>query len=135
MIEGQNPRDQLLVIQVPNARDQIAFYAVHSLVVDVQMLATYMPRMRNSNLELSISSNQGKQIVVEIPICVCGYHRRTCVMSRGFNVKMRQVACVKFYGKENGPIFIPPPQKKMVVLSSPSLFFYYHVSGQKLYPY
>ena len=33
-------------------------------------------------------------------------------MSRGFNVKMRQVACVKFYGKENGPIFIPPPPKK-----------------------
>ena len=57
-------------------------------------------------------------------------------MSRGLNVKMRQVACVKFYGKENGPIFIPPPPpKKMVVLSSPSLFFYYHVSGQKLYPY
>ena len=59
-------------------------------------------------------------------------------MSRGFNVKMRQVACVKFYGKENGPIFIPPPppqKKKMVVLSLPSLFFYYHVSGQKLYPY
>ena len=56
-------------------------------------------------------------------------------MSRGFNVKMRQVACVKFYGKENGPIFIPPPPKKMVVLSSSSLFFYYHVSGQKLYPY
>ena len=124
MIEGQNPRDQLLVIQVPNACDQIAFYAVHSLVVDVQMLATYMPRMRSSNLELSNSSNQGKQIVVEIPICVCGYHRRTCVMSRGLNVKMRQVACVKFYGKENGPIFIsPPPKKKMVVLSSPSLFF------------
>ena len=33
-------------------------------------------------------------------------------MSRGFNVKMRQVACVEFYGKENGPIFIPPPPQK-----------------------
>ena len=26
----------------------------------VHPMATYMPRMRNSNLELSISSNQGK---------------------------------------------------------------------------
>ena len=57
MIEGQNPRDQLLVIQVPNARDQSAFYAVHSLVVDVQMLATYMPRMHNNNLEIRIAGS------------------------------------------------------------------------------
>ena len=78
MIEGQNPRDQLLVIQVPNARDQIAFYAVHSLVVDVQMLATYMPRMRNSNLELSISSNQGKTN--------CGRDSYLCVRVSSENV-------------------------------------------------
>ena len=61
MIEGQNARDQSPVMQSPNVRDQIVFCAFHSFK---RMMATYMPRMRNSNLELSISSNQGKTICV-----------------------------------------------------------------------
>ena len=44
-------RDYLRVIEVANARDQIALDAFYSFLVEVQTkLATYMRRMRNNNL-------------------------------------------------------------------------------------
>ena len=125
MIEGQNPRDQLLVIQVPNARDQIAFYAVHSLVVDVQMLATYTPRMRNSNLELSISSNQGKTN--------CGRDSYLCVRVSSENVcdvtwiereneasSLREILWQRKWSDIYSP---PPPQKKWLFFRRHLCFF------------
>ena len=49
----------LRVIEGPNARDQIAFSACHSFLVEdwkfKRILATYMRRMRNSNLEIKIA--------------------------------------------------------------------------------
>ena len=47
---------RLRVIKGPNARDQIAFCAFHLFLMEVKrMLATYMRRMRNSNLEIRIA--------------------------------------------------------------------------------
>ena len=46
------------VIEGPNERDQIAFYAFHSFLVESKrMLATYMRRMRNNNLEIRIAGS------------------------------------------------------------------------------
>ena len=43
----------------PNARDQSACCAFHTflILVEVQMLATYMRRMRNNSLEISIAGS------------------------------------------------------------------------------
>ena len=49
------------MIEGPNARDQIAFSACHSFLVKdwkfKRILATYMRRMRNSNLEIKIAGS------------------------------------------------------------------------------
>ena len=42
MIDGQNTRDQITSDQGPNANDQIAFFAFHSFLVEVQMNAGYI---------------------------------------------------------------------------------------------
>ena len=41
MIDGQNTPDQITSDQGPNANDQIAFFAFHSFLVEVQMNAGY----------------------------------------------------------------------------------------------
>ena len=56
-MDGQIARDH-----IPSdrgyKRNQIAFYAFHSFLVEVQTkLATYVPDMRNSNLEFKIAKN------------------------------------------------------------------------------
>ena len=57
VIEVQNARDQIPYDR-GYKRDQIAFYAFHSFLVEVQTkLATYVPDMRNSNLEFKIAKN------------------------------------------------------------------------------
>ena len=51
------------MIERPNARDQIAFYACdcHSfLVKSIRMPATYLPLMRNSKLEIWIAGSSGR---------------------------------------------------------------------------
>ena len=51
------------MIELPNARDQIAFYACdcHSfLVKSIRMPATYLPLMRNSKLEIWIAGSSGR---------------------------------------------------------------------------
>ena len=49
---------QFHVTEGQNTRDQITLCAFHSFLVEVQrMLATYMRRMRNSNLEIRISGS------------------------------------------------------------------------------
>ena len=59
MIEGQIARDQIPYDR-GYKRDQTAFYAFHSFLVEVQTkLATYMPDMRNSNLQFKIAKNPG----------------------------------------------------------------------------
>ena len=46
------------VTEGQNTRDQITLYAFHSFLVKVQqMLATYMRRMRNNNLEIRIAGS------------------------------------------------------------------------------
>ena len=46
------------VIEGQIKRDQIAFYAFHSFLVEVQTkLATYVPGMRNSNLVIKIAGS------------------------------------------------------------------------------
>ena len=40
--EGQNTRDLITSDQGPNANDQIAFFAFHSFLVEVQMNAGYI---------------------------------------------------------------------------------------------
>ena len=42
VIDGQNTRDQITSDQGPNANDQIAFFAFHSFLVEVQMKAGYI---------------------------------------------------------------------------------------------
>ena len=42
MIDGQKTRDQITSDQGPNANDQIAFFAVHSFLVEVKMNAGYI---------------------------------------------------------------------------------------------
>ena len=42
VIDGQNTRDQITSDQGPNANDQIAFFAFHSFLVEVQMNAGYI---------------------------------------------------------------------------------------------
>ena len=42
MIDGQNTRDLITSDQGPNANDQIAFFAFHSFLVEVQMNAGYI---------------------------------------------------------------------------------------------
>ena len=64
VIDGQNTRDQIPSDKRSNARDQIAFCALHSLLQVVQTkLATYVPSMRTSNLgpvvRRAISANPG----------------------------------------------------------------------------
>ena len=57
MIEVQNARDQIPYDR-GYKRDQIAFYAFHSFLVEVQTkLTTYLQNMRNSNLEFKIAKN------------------------------------------------------------------------------
>ena len=41
VIDGQNTRDQITSDQGPSANDQIAFFAFHSFLVEVQMNAGY----------------------------------------------------------------------------------------------
>ena len=50
---------RLRVIEDPDARDQIAFCAFPSLLVEVQTNAgyIYMRRMRNNNLEIRIAGS------------------------------------------------------------------------------
>ena len=44
------------VIEGPNARDQVAFFAFHSFLVEDQANAGYIwPSMRNSTLEIKIA--------------------------------------------------------------------------------
>ena len=46
------------MIKGPNAHDQIAFYGVHSFLVEVQMkLFTHSRCMQNSNLEIKIAGD------------------------------------------------------------------------------
>ena len=56
----KNTRDGLPVIEgrnEVNARDQIAFCAFHSFVVEVQAkMGSFVPCMRYSNLEIRIAS-------------------------------------------------------------------------------
>ena len=42
VIDGQNTRDQITSDQGPNANDQIAFFAFHSFLVEVQTNAGYI---------------------------------------------------------------------------------------------
>ena len=57
MIEGQIARDHILGDRGYKG-DQIAFYAFHPLLVEVQTkLATYVPSMRNSKLEIKIAGS------------------------------------------------------------------------------
>ena len=57
MIEVQNARDQIPYDR-GYKRDQIAFYAFHSFLVEVQTkLTTCVSDMRNSNLEFKIAKN------------------------------------------------------------------------------
>ena len=64
-----------------NARDQTAFCAFHSFLVEVQTnAATYMRRMHNNNLEIKIAGSscrpqksvQGHYLVVLLPSPVAG---------------------------------------------------------------
>ena len=51
------------MIERPNARDQIAFYACdcHSFLVKaIRMPSTYLPLMRNSKLEIWIAGSSGR---------------------------------------------------------------------------
>ena len=51
-------KTRVIILRVranPNARDQIAFCAFHSFLVEVQTNAVYMRRMRNNNLEIRIA--------------------------------------------------------------------------------
>ena len=51
---------RIRVTEGPNARDQIAFCAFHSFLVEAQtLLVTYVPCMRNSNLEIRIGGFSG----------------------------------------------------------------------------
>ena len=58
--DGQNTRDQISVIRFrvirgPKAHDQIAFCVFHSfLIKSKRMLATYMRRTCNNNLEIRL---------------------------------------------------------------------------------
>ena len=58
--DGQNMRDQIRVIRFrvirgPKAHDQTAFCAFHSfLIKSKRMLATYMRRTCNNNLEIRL---------------------------------------------------------------------------------
>ena len=58
---------RIRVTEGPNTRDQIAFCAFYSLLVEAQtQLVTYVPCMRNSNLEIRIAGsscpkNDGRQ--------------------------------------------------------------------------
>ena len=58
--DGQNTRDQIRmtrfrVIKGPKAHDQIAFCVFHSfLIKSKRMLATYMRRTCNNNLEIRL---------------------------------------------------------------------------------
>jgi len=55
---------RLQVIEGPNVRDQIAFCAFHSFLVEVQTNAgTHMRRMRNNNPEIRIAGSS----------CRCNY--------------------------------------------------------------
>ena len=57
MIEGQNARDQIPYNR-GYKRDQIALYAFHSFLVEVQMkLTTCVSDMCKSNLEFKIAKN------------------------------------------------------------------------------
>ena len=56
--------DQICMIRLgvmvgPNARDQIAFRAFHTFLLEVQkwMLATYMQWMHDNNLEIRIAGS------------------------------------------------------------------------------
>ena len=49
---------RLRVIEGPNARDQLrSVYSIHSSWKSKRMLATYMRRMRNDNLEIRIAGS------------------------------------------------------------------------------
>ena len=51
---------RLRVLEGPNVRDQIAFYACHSFLESKRMLATYLRRMRKSNLEIRTAGSSGR---------------------------------------------------------------------------
>ena len=53
---------RLRVFKGPNVRDHIAFCAFHSfLEKSKRMLATYVRRMRNNNLEIRVSGSSCRQ--------------------------------------------------------------------------
>lgn len=63
-LDGRSKRaDQITRnMEEPNVCYPIMTYAFHSfLVVDKRMLATYAPRMRNSNLETSSAGDRGTE--------------------------------------------------------------------------
>ena len=61
-MEGPNERIGSRNMKEPNVCYPIMTYAFHSfLVVDKRMLATYAPRMRNSNLETSSAGDRGTE--------------------------------------------------------------------------
>ena len=52
--DGQNTRDQITRVEGRKAHDQIAFCALHSFLMAVQMNAGYIRCMRNNNLDITI---------------------------------------------------------------------------------
>ena len=69
---------RLWVIEGPNARDQIAFCAVHSFLVEVQTkLATHSRCMQNSNLEIKIAGDNP-----------CPFFLKICIRPRRLSKKV-----------------------------------------------
>ena len=61
-MEGPSERIKLRNMEEPNVYYPIMTYAFHLfVVVDKRMLATYVPRMRNSNLETSSAGDRGTE--------------------------------------------------------------------------
>ena len=56
------------MIECPNARNKIDFYAFHSfLVKSIRMPATYLPLMRNSYLAIWIAGSSGRPQLASTP--------------------------------------------------------------------
>ena len=63
---------RLRVIEDRNARDQSAFCAFHTFLVEVQTNAGYiLPRMRNNNLEIRIAGDKrSPQLNSQNAVCI-----------------------------------------------------------------
>ena len=91
---------KLRVIEGPNARDQIAFCAFHSLLMDSKrMLASYMRRMRNNNLEIRIAGSSCRSKLLLKPFAPNSFRGRLPVKSltRGSNCKTLTGKCLVFW--------------------------------------